>query len=97
MPHDRRLAVRMAAFAAAQSAKAGSLDRDTVERLVAQAARVLPEGDALRHQIEGFAQLYRQYARDPAALHEVGRGLIRFIDGGLPPEPPDQGRKDIHG
>ncbi|GGH36146.1 hypothetical protein SAMN05444007_108227 [Cribrihabitans marinus] len=96
MAGDPQLALRLAAFSAGMSAKAGTLDMADLERLRAQAA-MFDVALTLRRAIEGFALDARVHARDPVRLAELGRDLCRYIDTLNIPEPPDSQRRDIYG
>lgn len=97
MPHDPRVAVGLAAFSAALRARAGTLDRATVDTLARRAEGLLGDGDPLAGAVAEFARRYGAVCRDAAAVADLGRALGHKVAILSMPEPPDLGRKDIHG
>ena len=95
MTGDRaRLALRMAAFAAAMSARVDRPSRKDVAALRAQAGRY-PFDDALPEAVLTFCD--KAEDRNPVIRYAAARDLIAFIDALNVPAPPDMTRRDIHG
>lgn len=94
---DARTGLQLAAFALSMRAKINDVDAMEVDELQGKAAQLLEAGDPLLYAINTFATQYQLCHADPAGLAVQGHNLSDAIARITRPDPPDIGRKDIHG
>lgn len=97
MPHEVKIALRMQAFSVAMQAKSGGFDRETVATLRAMAEAQDDQIDPLVRAILTFATAFEDLQGDLNGLARAGEALVAAVDRANVPQPPDLGRKDIHG
>ena len=97
MACDQRMAVKFDAFAVGMTAQVGGLTEIDVDALLTKAEQLLGSGDQLTRAICGFATQYQLARYQPDKLAELGRHLVAYVNAINTSDPPDLGRKDIHG